>query len=100
MVGMIISGIVTLIYITIGGLWADVVNDLFWFVIQVISGLIMFSLVLFHLGDGISGIFTLWDRLSEGHGSLFNGAYTAGCTLGFMMIAFLCYSVGVCDVAV
>src|SRR5690625_7454752 len=62
-VGMIISGIVTLIYIAIGGLWADVVNDLFGLVIQVISGLIMFSLVLFYLGGGFSGMFTLWCRL-------------------------------------
>src|SRR5690625_7986586 len=54
----------------------------------------MFSLVLFHLGDGISGIFTLWDRLPEGHGSLFNGSYTSGFTRGFMLVAFFSYSGG------
>lgn len=99
MVGMIISGVVTLIYITIGGLWADVVNDLFGFVIQVISGLIMFSLVLFHLGDGMMGIFTLWDRLPEGHGNLFNGPYSSGFTLGFILIAFFSYSGGTWNLA-
>src|SRR5690625_6246394 len=59
----------------------------------------MFSLVLFHLGDGISGIFTLWDRLPEGHGSLFNGPYTSGFTLGFMLIAFFSYSGGTWNLA-
>jgi len=97
--GMLVSGVVTLIYITIGGLWADVVNDLFGFVIQVVSGLIMFSLVLYHLGDGIGGIFTLWDRLPEGHNHLFNGPYTSGFTIGFMVIAFFSYSGGTWNLA-
>ena len=57
--GIAVSGVVTLIYITIGGLWADVVNDLFSFIIQFISGIIMFVVILQHLGDGLGGVVTM-----------------------------------------
>src|SRR5699024_5756243 len=43
--GILLSGIISLIYITIGGLWADVWTDFAQFVIQVVAGVIMFFVV-------------------------------------------------------
>src|SRR5690606_20149318 len=40
--GIITAGVVTLLYITIGGLWADVMNDLASFIIQFVVGIILF----------------------------------------------------------
>lgn len=97
--GIAVSGVVTLIYITIGGLWADVVNDLFSFAIQFISGIIMFVVILQQLGDGFSGIFTMWDRLPAAHSQPFNPPYTFGFALGFMLICFFSYSGGTWNLA-
>lgn len=97
--GIAVSGVVTLIYITIGGLWADVVNDLFSFVIQFIAGIIMFVVILGKLGDGIGGFFTMWDRLPAENSQLYNEPYTFGFSLGFMIIAFFSYSGGTWNLA-
>src|SRR5690606_19233426 len=95
----VISGIVTLFYVTLGGLWADVLNDLASFVIQVASGLVMFVMILLQLGDGIEGIFTMWDRLPEAHSQPFNSPYTAGFAMAFLVINFFSYSGGTWNLA-
>ena len=97
--GIAIAGFVTLIYVTIGGLWADVMNDLASFVIQVGAGIVMFVIVLIRLGDGVGGIFTMWDRLPESHSALFNEPYTAGFAFAFMIICFFSYSGGTWNLA-
>lgn len=97
--GIIISGIVTLFYVTLGGLWADVLNDLASFVIQVASGLVMFIMILIQLGDGVSGIFTMWDRLPEAHSQPFNSPYTASFAMAFLVINFFSYSGGTWNLA-
>ncbi len=97
--GIAVSGVVTLIYITIGGLWADVVNDLFSFVIQFVAGIIMFVVILSHLGDGLAGVITMWDRLPASHSAPYNPPYTFGFALGFMIIAFFSYSGGTWNLA-
>lgn len=97
--GIAVSGVVTLIYITIGGLWADVVNDLFSFIIQFVAGILMFVVILLRLGDGPSGFFTMWDRLPAENSQPFNEPYTFGFALGFMIIAFFSYSGGTWNLA-
>ena len=86
--GIAIAGVVTLIYITIGGLWADVVNDLFSFIIQFVAGIIMFVVILDRLGDGLGGFFTMWDRLPAENSQAFREPYSFGFAVGFMVIAF------------
>ncbi len=44
--GVWISGAVSVFYITVGGLWADLYTDLLQFAVQVIAGLVMFFAVL------------------------------------------------------
>ena len=97
--GIAIAGVVTLIYITIGGLWADVVNDLFSFIIQFVAGIIMFVVILDRLGDGLGGFFTMWDRLPAENSQAFREPYSFGFAVGFMVIAFFSYSGGTWNLA-
>lgn len=97
--GIILSGVVTLFYVTLGGLWADVLNDFMSFLIQVASGLVMFVVVLMHLGDGAAGVFTMWDRLPAEHSNWFNSPYTVGFAMAFLVINFFSYSGGTWNLA-
>src|SRR5699024_10307432 len=63
--GVVLAGGISLMYIAVGGLWADVWADLAHFVVQIVAGLIMFVIVLNLLG-GAGGIFTMWGQLPEG----------------------------------
>ncbi|WP_118194947.1 sodium:solute symporter family protein [Albibacterium indicum] len=97
--GIIISGVVTLFYVTLGGLWADVLNDLASFVIQVASGLVMFVMILVQLGDGLGGVFTMWDRLPEANSQAFNSPYTVTFAMAMLVINFFSYSGGTWNLA-
>ncbi len=97
-VGVILAGVVSLIYVTIGGLWADAWNDFAQFVIQLLATTILFVVVLGQLG-GAGAIFGMWERLPEGHTSLFAGEYTPIFVLAFLLITFLSYSGGTWNLA-
>ena len=92
--GILTAGAISMIYITIGGLWADVVNDLASFIIQFIAGMVMIVMVLLQLGDGVDGLFTMWDRLPPSHSQMYNEPYSAGFAISFMIICFFSYSGG------
>ncbi|MBC9795218.1 sodium:solute symporter family protein [Sinomicrobium weinanense] len=91
--GILISGGVSLIYITIGGLWAVILTDLAQFLVQLIAGIIMFVLVLSRFG-GWDSVFGIWDKLPAGNSQLFNAPYTAGFAVVFLFINFLSYNGG------
>lgn len=97
--GVLSAGVVTLVYITIGGLWADVLNDMASFIIQVVVSIFLVVIVLIELGDDISGFFTLWDRLPAAHSQPFNEPYTATFAISFMVICFFSYSGGTWNLA-
>ncbi|TZF81442.1 Na+:solute symporter [Pedobacter sp. BS3] len=92
--GILIVGAVSMVYITMGGLWADVVNDLASFLIQFVAGILMLIMVLLELGDGANGIFTMWDKLPSSHSALFNSPYTFGFAVSYMIVSFFSYSGG------
>ncbi len=92
--GILLAGSVSLIYSTLGGLWADVVNDFAQFIVQLVAGITMFVVVLINLGDGPAGFFTLWERLPEGHSALFNDPYTWQFLIAMVIIDFFSYSGG------
>lgn len=96
--GILLAGGISLIYITVGGLWADVWTDLAQFVVQIVAGIIMFFIVLNMLG-GADSIFTMWDQLPEGNGQLFNDPYTPGFALAFLFINLLSYNGGTWNLA-
>lgn len=97
-IGIMMTGGVSLLYITIGGLWADLWTDLAQFIVQIVAGLVMFVAVLLYLG-GADQVFTVWSQLPEGHTRPFNGSYTPGFVLAFIAIAFLSYNGGTWNLA-
>jgi len=91
--GILISGGISLIYITFGGLWAVIITDFAQFIVQIVAGLVMFVVVVNKLG-GISSVFTLWDQLPEQNSQAFSDPYTVGFALAFLFINFLSYNGG------
>ena len=96
--GILIAGGVSLFYITVGGMWADLYSDFLQFLVQAVAGLVLLVAVMRHLG-GISSVWTLWDRLPPGHGSIFNGPHTPLFLLGFLAAATLSYNGGTWNLA-
>lgn len=92
-VGILVSGGISLLYITFGGLWAVVITDFAQFIVQLLAGLVMFVAVLKHL-DGLDTLSKLWHELPEGNSQVFNEPYTVGFALAFLMINFLSYNGG------
>jgi SSS family solute:Na+ symporter len=97
--GILISGLISLFYIALGGLWADALTDLAQFVVQLAAGICLLVAVLLSLGGGPNAIFTLWDRLPSGHGAWFRGPYTAEFSLAYLVIAFFSYNGGTWNLA-
>ncbi|GIH24238.1 sodium-coupled permease [Acrocarpospora phusangensis] len=96
--GILITGAVTMVYITAGGLWADVLTDFGQFVIQGVAGIAMFLAVLAHLG-GVSTLWTMWERLPDGHGDPFAGPYTGTFFLALLFIKTFEYNGGMWNLA-
>lgn len=97
-VGILLSGGVSLIYSTIGGLWADALTDFVQFVIQLIAGLTMFIIILAKLG-GISEIGGMWSKLPQHHSDLLAGPYTFWFVFAYLFIDFLSYNGGTWNLA-
>ncbi len=97
-VGILLSGCVSLIYVTIGGLWADALTDFAQFVVQFVAAISLFVIVLAKLG-GIGAFFGMWSRLPAGHLSLFGGPYTVTFVLAYFLIDFLSYNGGTWNLA-
>ncbi len=91
--GILISGGISLIYVTFGGLWAVIITDFTQFLVQVVAGIVMFVVVVNRLG-GISSVWEVWDQLPAGNSQLFNEPYTVGFALAFLFINFLSYNGG------
>lgn len=96
--GVLLTGGVTLIYSTIGGLWADALTDTGQFLIQFVAGIVLFVVVLASL-DGVPTLWTLWDKLPEGHGDAFNGQYTVLFVAVYLLINTLSYNGGTWNLA-
>ena len=96
--GILLTGGVTLVYSTIGGLWADALTDLGQFLIQLLAGVTLFVAVLGKLG-GVPAIWQIWDRLPEGHARPFNGQYTVVFVLAYVLISTLSYNGGTWNLA-
>jgi solute:Na+ symporter, SSS family len=91
--GILVSGVVTLVYVTFGGLWGVIVTDFIQFIVQVLGGVVMFVLVVNRLG-GLDSITGVWKELPPSHGQLFNDPYTAGFVGVMLFLYFLSYNGG------
>ena len=96
--GILISGIVSLIYITIGGLWADVWTDFAQFIVQIVAGLVMFFVVMNMMG-GVSSLTGIWDKLPAGHSQPFSEPYTVWYVFFYFFVVFLSYNGGTWNLA-
>lgn len=97
-IGILLTSVISMIYITVGGLWAVVWTDFAQFVVQIVAGLILFFAVLGVLG-GVGSITTLWDQLPESNLQLFSHPYTVAFALAFLAINFLSYNGGTWNLA-
>lgn len=93
MQGILISGVVTLIYVTFGGLWGVIITDLVQFIVQIVGSIVMFVLVIKRLG-GTSSITGIWKELPPEHSQLFNDPYTAAFVGILFFLYFLSYNGG------
>ncbi|MFK0264673.1 sodium:solute symporter family protein [Streptomyces angustmyceticus] len=91
--GILITGVITGIYCTVGGLWADALTELGQFVIQLLAGVAMLVTVLGELG-GVSALWTVWDELPDGHTEPTVGPYTLTFLLAYLFIKTFEYSGG------
>jgi solute:Na+ symporter, SSS family len=92
-VGILISGGISLLYITFGGLWAVVMTDFAQFIVQLLAGIVMFIAVMDYLG-GPESILTLWEKLPASHSQPFHEPYGVGFAMAFLFINFLSYNGG------
>ena len=77
---VVISGLLTVAYVLIGGLWATVLTDVIQFVIQLVMSLVVLVVVLGMVG-GFSG---LWERLPVERTTMFNAE--SGISLEFWLV--------------
>ncbi|MET7550783.1 sodium:solute symporter family protein [Streptomyces sp. NPDC005479] len=96
--GIVVTGVVTLLYCTVGGLWADALTDFGQFVIQGVAALAMLIAVISKLG-GFSGLASMWDKLPEDHGQPLVGPYTAGFLTAYIVIKLFEYNGGMWNLA-
>ena len=97
-VGILLAGVISLIYITLGGLWAVVWTDFAQFLVQIVAGAILFVSVMLEIG-GMGSLFTMWEQLPDSRSQPFNSPYTAGFALAFLFINFLSYNGGTWNLA-
>ncbi|MFD0716887.1 sodium:solute symporter family protein [Paenibacillus sp. GCM10027626] len=96
--GILASGIVSLIYITVGGLWADVWTDFVQFIVQIIAGLVMFFVVMDLMG-GPSSLLGIWDKLPAENAQWFREPYTLTYVIFYFFVVFLSYNGGTWNLA-
>ncbi|MFD8497467.1 sodium:solute symporter family protein [Amycolatopsis sp. NPDC059657] len=97
-IGILLVGGVTLVYSTIGGLWADALTDFGQFVIQLVAALALLVAALAELG-GPGSVFTVWDRLPPSHSDPFAGSLTVPFFLAYCLINFVSYNGGTWNLA-
>ncbi|MDN3663868.1 sodium:solute symporter family protein [Algibacter miyuki] len=96
--GVLFSGGISIVYITIGGLWAVTVSDFIQFIVQIGAGIVMFFAATSKLG-GIDSVFTIWDQLPAQNSEPFGEPYTVGFALAFLFINMLSYNGGTWNLA-
>jgi Na+/proline symporter len=101
-VGVVVSGFVSLIYIAIGGILADLWTDFVQFIVQIAAGLALFIGVLAHLGDYGLNFFSVFNELPTASTAVFNagrGQGSVSWTLLYFFVIFFSYSGGTWNLA-
>ncbi|GAA2812642.1 sodium:solute symporter family protein [Crossiella cryophila] len=96
--GILIVGVVTMIYSVLGGLWADALTDFGQFIIQGAAGIVMFVAVAAHFG-GIQFMWEIWDKLPAANSEPLREPYTATFFMALFVIKTLEYNGGMWNLA-
>ncbi|MFJ6633972.1 sodium:solute symporter family protein [Streptomyces sp. NPDC091376] len=92
--GILITGAVTAVYCTVGGLWADALTELGQFIIQLLAGIAMLVAVMAELG-GFSSLWNVWDEpVMQGHSKPLAGPYMMVFLIAYLFIKTFEYSGG------
>lgn len=83
-------GLVTMIYIMFGGLWATMLTDFMQFIVQFGTSFILVYMVLHAVG----GWNSMWNNLPTGHSSLFSDAISPWFMLVYLFVIILSYNGG------
>jgi SSS family solute:Na+ symporter len=83
-------GLVTIIYLLFGGLWATMLTDFAQFIVQFSVSLILVPLVL----NAVGGWGAMWDSLPEGQGSLFSDTISPWFLFVYLFVIILSYNGG------
>ena len=97
-VGIILVGGVTMVYSTIGGLWADALTDFGQFVIQFVAAIALLIAAMVKLG-GLSSVFGIWEQLPPSHSAPFGGNLTIAFFLAYIVISTVSYNGGTWNLA-
>ena len=89
---IVVSGLITIAYVFVGGLWATVLTDLVQFVVQLVMSLV----VLFIALDMVGGWSTMWDSLPAERARFFNpeGGISVSFWLVYVVVIILSYNGG------
>lgn len=101
-VGVVVSGIISLIYIAIGGILADLWTDFVQFIVQIAAGLALFIGVIIHLGEYGLSFFSVFSELPTAGTAVFNAGRGQGSlswTLLYFFVIFFSYSGGTWNLA-
>lgn len=100
--GIIMGSLASMIYISIGGIMADLLTDFVQFAVALLAGIILFISVVAHLGDYGLTLGTVLSSLPEGHVAFFNAGRGQGSLSWTLLYFFVClfsYSGGTWNLA-
>lgn len=97
--GVVITALVTLVYCTAGGLWADALTEFGQFLIQGVAALAMIVAVGYALADHGLDYATFWSALPSGHTSATSSDYPLYFVVVYMLVKTFEYNGGMWNLA-
>ena len=100
--GIILGSMASMLYISIGGLIADLLTDFVQFLVTLTAGLILFFSVISHLGEYGYTFASILGALPQSHLTVFNAGRGQGSlswTLLYFFVIFLSYNGGTWNLA-
>lgn len=101
-IGIILGSLASMIYVSIGGIMADLLTDFVQFIVALLAGIMLFAAVITHLGDFGVTFTTLFSALPEGSLRVFNegrGQGSFSWTLFYFFVLFFSYNGGTWNLA-
>ncbi len=89
-VTIIACGIVAILYVLVGGLWAEMITDFTQFLIQAIATILLAAVAL----NAVGGWTSMWAQLGPGSTDIFSEEYNLAYILVFVVVITLSYNGG------